>query len=507
MTKHNLKVLIMAAAASLVILALLFGCAAPKQTESDKFLERWKKLAEESRGISPSARKRTLDLKEDKSERTKRLRDALIQDKPLPTKKVTVQLRDVEVSVVLRALARAVGQSILINDRVTGKISVEVIDQPWHQVFQGILNAQGLSYTWEGEIVRIMTKEDMEVERPLTRLIKIDYTSAKDLKTNLEKILTHKDKDSVLGSIMVDEHTNSIIIQAIRADMKRILPLIVMLDRPTAQVLIKAHIIEANKDTARELGVQWGGLHRSGSVWLYPGTKSGTALGGDISTAPNPGSGLATNFPTALPLTLAGAGLNLGLLVSNLGESLLALQLSALQRDGKLNILSSPSITTLDNMPAFIESGKEVPFRTTDDTGKSVIEWKKATLKLQVTPHVIDGRMLKLEISTKKDELDFTQTVMGNPTIITKNAQTTVILMDGQTTVIGGLSKEKTSRSESGIPGLKDIPFLGFLFKGQGKTTNLEEVLIFITPYILKRLPVDGAKSRRQEDGALPEKK
>ncbi len=136
-------------------------------------------------------------------------------------------------------------------------------------------------------------------------------------------------------------------------------------------------------------------------------------------------------------------------------------------------------------------SGDEVPFQTVED-GEVKIEYKKAVLSLEVTPHVIDKDTLRLTIHTKKDELDFSRTVAGNPTVITKNAQTNVILFDGQTTVIGGLNKESQQKGDQGIPWLKDIPLFGYLFKGESKSKQMEEVLIFITPHILEEKIVDA---------------
>jgi type IV pilus assembly protein PilQ len=164
---------------------------------------------------------------------------------------------------------------------------------------------------------------------------------------------------------------------------------------------------------------------------------------------------------------------------------LLNVQLSALQDQGKLNILSSPSITTLDNQTAYIESGQDIPFQTVED-GEVNIEYKKATLRLTVTPHVIDDKTLKMFINVHKDEPDFSQTVLGNPTIITKNAETNVIQFDGQTIVIGGLNKETTNDSKTGVPLLEDIPGLGYLFKRKSAKNGMEDLLIFITPHILK---------------------
>ena len=199
------------------------------------------------------------------------------------------------------------------------------------------------------------------------------------------------------------------------------------------------------------------------------------------------GQGFGVNFPVSSEDMAAAGGVGaLGLLFGKIGDKILEIQLTALQKEGKLNILSSPSITTIDNQTAIIESGREVPFQTVSAEGNIQIEWKKAVLKLEVTPHVIDGKMLKMKIVTNKDELDFTRTVSGNPIIITKKAETNLILLDGQTTVIGGLTKEKNSDSESGIPGIKDIPVLGHFFKTTSKGTEMEEVLIFITPHILE---------------------
>ncbi len=161
------------------------------------------------------------------------------------------------------------------------------------------------------------------------------------------------------------------------------------------------------------------------------------------------------------------------------------MQLSALQSRGKLNILSSPSITTLDNQMAFTENGERVPFVSYSD-GDQEVSWEDAVLRLEITPHVIDGQSLKMKILIKKDEVDTSRDVAGNPYIIKKQTDTTLIVNDGETVVISGLSKQRTSGGDAGVPGLKDIPGLGYLFKADSKAEKLEEVLIFITPRILK---------------------
>ena len=181
----------------------------------------------------------------------------------------------------------------------------------------------------------------------------------------------------------------------------------------------------------------------------------------------------------------------LGLIYTRVGEYLLSAQLSALQDQGKLHILSSPSITTQDNKLAFIESGQDVPYQSVED-GEVNVKYQKAVLRLEVTPNVIDGNTLKLDIKVNKDEADFTRTVLGNPTIITKKAETNVIQNDGQTIVIGGLSQETASRNDTGTPFLEDIPGLGYLFKRKSSADQMEELLIFITPHILKPKAAGG---------------
>jgi type IV pilus assembly protein PilQ len=325
--------------------------------------------------------------------------------------------------------------------------------------------------------------------------VAVKYTEANKLKSNLEKFVTLDRSGKRTGSILVDEHTNSLIIQAIRTDMDRILAVVKKLDRPTPQVLIEAIIVEANKDVARELGIQWGGVYagKSGSkraivTGQQGGLSDGVPVSPDLADL-DVTSGSVVNLPA---MGLGGFNpMTLGLIYTRVGEYLLSAQLSALQDQGKLHILSSPSITTLDNQTALIESGQDVPFQSVED-GEVKVEYKKAVLALRVTPHVIDGDTLKMYIKVNKDEPDFSRTVLGNPTIITKNAETNVIQNDGQTVVIGGLSKQSSSRSKTGTPFLEDIPGLGYLFKRKSSADQMEELLIFITPHILKPRAMGG---------------
>jgi type IV pilus assembly protein PilQ len=484
-------------------LLLLAGCAQTPKMESDSFVDKWKAKAQESKGTSPAPSAAPRDLvKETGALRSAEPR-AVEVEKPLPTKRVSLKMSNVEVSVLLRALARAADVNIILNDRVTGRSNINITQAPWDQVFFGILRTHNLTYAWQGDIIRIMTADDLEedlrretrkrdlqiAEAPVTRIVPIKFSEATKLQETMKAFLTADKTNKPIGAVLVDQHTNSLVINAIPKDINAILAVIDKLDKPTPQVLIEAFIVEANKDVARDLGVQWGGAYQ-----ISGGDRRGFITGRDNSTGTTTGSNsnIGSNIDPStgnvvnLPI-LDPAASSIGFLYQNVGKFLLSAQLTALQNEGKLNILSSPSITTLDNLTALIESGRDVPFQSVQD-GEVNIEYKKAVLSLKVTPHVIDEQTLKLAVKVNKDEVDFSNAtkVQGNPTIITKQAETNVIQADGQTLVIGGLNKEQITDNQTGTPGLIDVPILSWLFKKESKANAREDLLIFITPTILK---------------------
>ncbi len=546
----------------IILFLFLVGCAAKEKKVDENIFsdfEKWKKLAENTEAYSPTPRKIS-KLEYQKKTKTEHLAEAqvtinnekkepvAIPKRPLPISPVTMQMHDVDVGVLFRTLAKAADVNIILNKSITGKASVNIKQLPWSQVFEGLLNTYGYTYFWMGDIIRVVSISDMQTQASLldakqmmelknrehdialmtltsekenleplqTRVVHVDYANPTELRDNLWEFLKvsksgfhekpkkneSSEQSNIRGSIVVDKHTNSLMIQATSNDMIGILELMEKLDKPTSQVRIEAFIVETTGETARELGVQWGGLghntHGNNNNWIGGplGSPDGSLFtSSDDATAESP-AGLAiahlpligsiANFPSSSGAGTTGwKGMTLGLMTENIGNFLLYAQLTALQEEGKLNILSKPSITTLDNQKAIIESGREIPYVSTND-GENSVEFKKAVLKLEATPHVIDGNNLKIKIITNKDELDFSNDVDGNPVILTKYAETEVFLQDGQTTVIGGLGKETQSSAESGIPGLKDIPILGMAFKQKNKSLEMEHVLIFITPHILK---------------------
>ncbi|MDY6832824.1 MAG: type IV pilus secretin PilQ [Thermodesulfobacteriota bacterium] len=508
----------------LAALCVSWGCAKDRSAvQQQDFLEKWQARAEASKGYSPGplpdmespvvmgADKEknnaieTIDVKpgyklgaEDGN--------ALIGLEGLPDTPVTIHMTDTDIAVILRALTKAAGKNIIIGAGVSGRANINAEGVPWKEAFAGLLRTHGLTYNRIGDTLRIKTLADIQQdfaienayrkqqgERSVTQVFFLKYSEAADV-ANLLKPVTARAAASAEGvkeaqqSVVVDKQNNAVIVHAALPGIEQCAALVRQIDRPTRQVLIEAHIVETSKDTARQLGIQWGGVAKDKQHSWFTGATEGpagqTLFDADGVPVPaNPSGNWAANFPA----NVGNTGLSLGYIYQDLGQSLIAAQLTALEEDGKLNILSSPSITTLDNSAAVIESGRDVPFQTVEDNEVN-IEWKKAVLSLAVTPHIIDEKTLRVKIKTHKDELDWSNATLtdGNPTIITKNAETEMILFDGQTTVIGGLNKQSSSQSQFGVPLLGRIPILGFFFRSTNRSNDMEEVLIFITPHILE---------------------
>ena len=381
-------------AAALLTAFLLAGCANKQNTaiEQDDFFERWQQKAQDSQGFSPPPKEHIVEVTDIFTTLEEEERDVEPVTRPLPRTNVSLKFRDsVEISTIMRMMSRAAGINIIMSSNVTGRTSMIIDNEPWDQAFESIIRTLGLAYVWEGNIIRIMSvsdmRKDIEIDtvrnerlaafaearklEPLqTSVVRIRYTSAEHVKENLERFLTRDDKGDPRGSVAVDQHNNALIIQAIADDTERILKLLQNLDQPRAQVLLKAHIVETTKDTARELGVQWGGRFRSGRlgdsdrVYLSPG--SGMAVPG-LRPDQAPWGGLSPVGPMVdFPADVSGGGSALSMMYGIIDGNILEFQLSALQEQGKLNIISSPSITTQDNQQAVTEHGEEIPFRVYD---------------------------------------------------------------------------------------------------------------------------------------------
>lgn len=505
------------------LLISLTACQKNEKLGEDLYeLKDWKKVAEESKRHTPQTEPRSFKRE------VASVQDVMIidSDKSLPEDLVTMKITEQSVAAVLRTLARVGKQNILIDDTIKSVITLNVEDVPWSSVFKGIMKTNSLNYVREGNVIRIVSSASVERELKLENLRKqlsqarkeavkaqemrirtiklhhldIDRTAA--MVSELLDIDEHKgqaiSQDIDDPAVVVDHDKNTLVIKAVPGDINKILSLIEKLDRPATQVLIEARIVMTTNKAARELGVQWGGLFKHRHTWLTPGANSTGSLEGTLDDGVNPTSGFFSNFPSpsmggGSGLLSGGSegdilgsnGLSLGLLYAD-GNMVLQAQLSALEEDGKAQLLSSPSITTLDNITAYVESGTEIPYQSESQNTGTTTEFKKAVLRLEVTPHVIDGQFVKMKIFASNDEPDRDfENKDQEPAILTRKAETTVLLMDGETTVIAGLTKEQSSKFRSGVPWLKDIPYLGALFRTDYNDNEMSDMLIFITPYIL----------------------
>jgi type IV pilus assembly protein PilQ len=486
----------------LVTAMIIAGCAAKAPKAKDSFFEKWGTLAKESKGHSPAPTQQTVEIPET-AKKGYPLEEGAGTGKALPKTPITMRMNNADIKAIIRSLSRAVNQNILIKNDIKGEVTVDVVNTPWNEVFESVLRSKSLSYIWDGSIIRVLAPEDRKNEPLVSQSIKVQFADIGKLKDSLQDLLSRDEKNVVRGSIKVDDYSRSLIVNGTREDLVKIITMVEKLDRPTKQITIKANIVEATKDAARNLGVRWGGMYNNGNLYLTPGgtliTPPPNPLGGnyrptfppDAGASGISGQGFGVNFPiSSSDMTAAGGAASLGLMFGTIGGSILEVQLQALQSEGVLNILSSPSITTMDNQMAYTENGERVPYVTTISTTAGTtqeVKFEDVVLRLEITPNVIDNRNLKMKIKVKKDEVDATRNVLGNPFIIKKQTETTLIVQDGETIVISGLTKNTTSNSESGVPWLTDIPVLGWLFKSDSRSSNLQEVLIFITPHILKQ--------------------
>lgn len=491
---------------ALACVMLFSGCASHDVTnlKKDPFMDHWKNESVERQGFSPAIE----DLAPEPRVLMKQQDRAMVgTDRPLPTTPVTLKLQNARLETVLRGMASAANVSLMMGSGITETVSLNVKNARWSDVFTSLLRANGLDYRWQGKILQVMTPAEKQKEvglmnlnnqlaeqyqtashnGPMTvQVVNVRYSDARSLQKSLQKFVA-RNKDAV---IEIDEHNNALVLQGTAVEQARMLALIEHLDRPRPQVQLKAYIIETTKEKARELGMQWGGKFSIGSQ------GSNQIVGGSGGTALQvPGtSNTIGSYPMGLDYSTivnsSGVG-KIGMAVGRLNGSFLETQLNLMERDGVLNILSSPSITTLDNKMAYTENGERVPYVSRDDDGDNDVQWEDAVLRLEMTPNVIDGQNLKLKVLIKKDEVDTSRNVEGNPFIIKKQTETTVMVKTGETIVISGLTKEKGNDSEAGVPGLRNIPGGKYVFGSTNRNIQMEEVLIFITPTILPTRAMD----------------
>ncbi len=380
---------------------------------------------------------------------------------------VSLKLVDVSLVDFFRAISELSGLNVLIDPDVSGSITINVEQVPWDQLFDAVLISHNLTRTIRGNLVRISTKRKLRDEEEAEQALKrasflardrvtvtrhLNYSSGEELIPSFERQLSER------GQINVDRRTNTLIITDVPESVDRISHLIETLDIPEKQVEIEARIIEATTRFARQLGAEFGFI-----------------FGSDL--ARNQGG-----FLVATPVTQP-AGIGFYSTGRALDTFRLDAAISAAERTGEARILSKPRVSAQNNAEATITQGAKIPIPVQINF-TTTVRYEIAALQLTVTPQITEEDTVSLNIKVENNVPDFSQTVLGIPTILTSESQTRVMVEDGGTTVIGGIFVEIDRESRDKVPGLGDIPVVGNLFKRSGTERETREILFFITPRI-----------------------
>jgi type IV pilus assembly protein PilQ len=411
---------------------------------------------------------------------------------------VSLDFQGADLRAVLRTFAEISGLNIVIDPTVQGTVDVALRDVPWDQALDIILRANKLGYAVDGTIVRIApnavlkTEEDerkalLEAQNDASQLgtlqRQLSYAKGEDVATLLKSanVLTRR------GQANVDPRTNTLIVRDVPSQFAEITTLIDGIDRAQPQVEIEARIVQTNKDYARALGVQWGFNGNANAAignttpLAFPNNGS---LGGRVGGTQGPGG--ATAQPTTVNLGVPAATSAIGLALGSVNGAFgLDVALSALERSGNGRLLSTPRVTTQNNVAAEMTQGVQIPIQTVANNTVTV-SFKDAALTLKVTPQITAANTVIMQISVENASPDFSRAVNNIPPINTQRANTQVLVSDGQTTVIGGIYVSQEQSSNDRTPALSRIPLLGWLFKRDTLNDQSTELLIFITPRIIK---------------------
>jgi type IV pilus assembly protein PilQ len=436
--------------------------------------------------------------------------------------KLSLNFQNIEVRALLQVIADFTNFNVVTSDAVTGNVTLRLKDVPWDQALDIILQAKGLGLRKSGNVLWIAPKEELAIKEkaeleakaqvtqlePLrTQSFQLNYTKAEEIAkgltgqntgggsssssnggTNSNRILSPR------GSLIYETRTNQLFISDIPSKLEEIAAMIAKIDIPVRQVLIEARIVEATDTFGRTLGVKLGTTQSIAGAYSAGGTKAvvgGTYTGvgwqtGQVATQPDFTNSQFVNLGANTTSDVFAGANAATFAVSLFGSSasrFLNLELSALESDGKGKIVSSPRVVTADQTKALIEQGEEIPYQQATSSGATSVTFKKAVLKLEVTPQITPEGNVILTVDVNKDSRG-TLTTMGYA-INNKHVQTLVLVENGGTVVIGGIYTQDEQESENKVPYLGDIPLLGNLFKNRARTSNKTELLIFITPKVV----------------------
>ena len=422
--------------------------------------------------------------------------------------KISINFQGLDFSYVMSLMAELGNINILVGDEVSGTVTAKIDNVSWDTAFQTILDMKTLvaDINATDGIIRVHTPEKLteqetaksaraevlkkkieleeSVEPILAEIFRLYYISPAQAKTTLEDLFASQGEEgaAVMNNlkITVEDTTRSIIVRGQKEDLDVIDAVIKEIDVKTKQVLIEAFIVDVTSTFAKALGSRIGAMTKKGTGDTSSTTISGT-IGGAATTSTGVTLGAAAGTVTNNSITGATSGIGI---IKMMGADVLKIELEALQSLGLNEILSSPSVFTLNNQEATITQGDQIPYQTTSD-GTTTTEFKEAALSLTVTPSIIgDGNVL-LDIQVNNDA---PKTIAGadEPGISTNEIKTKLLVTDGDIVVIGGIKKNTKNNTNTKTPGISDVPVVGNLFKGKNKTDELKELLIFIAPRVIQ---------------------
>ena len=437
-------------------------------------------------------------------------------DKPVYTgERLTLNFQDIETRAVLQLLADASGQNIVVSDSVTGNVTLRLQNVPWDQALDIVLRTKGLDKRRQDNVIivapseelasrekaELASKKDISELSPLrSEYLQVNYAKAADMAVLIKS--QGRSLLSARGNVAVDDRTNTLLLQDTAERLADIRRLVATLDIPVRQVLIESRIVIVNDDFTRELGAVLGftGVGRNGANGLV--TTTGTAAGTDqiigsaltntaAGNSPFPvsvptGATAANRYNVNLPASTPAGSIALGVLGA---DYLVDLELSAAQTETRAEIISSPRVITANQKEATIEQGVEIPYQESAASGATSVQFKKAVLSLKVTPQITPDNRIILNLDVKDDNVGTVVVASGGinvPSIDTREISTQVLVNDGQTVVLGGILATTHRTDETKVPFLGDVPVLGNLFKTSTKTNDKDELLIFVTPKILR---------------------
>ncbi len=414
--------------------------------------------------------------------------------------KLSLNFQDIDVRSVLQLIADFTDLNLVASDTVRGNITLRLQNVPWDQALDLVLKTKGLDQRKVGNVLlvapadEIAARERQELESrrqiaelaPLRReLIQVNYAKAADMAKLFQSVTSVDGAAEDRGSITVDDRTNSIIAYQTQDRLDELRRIVAQLDIPVRQVMIEARIVEANVDYEKQIGVNWRGARVGDNNFVIGGQ------GGNRPGAPGYGQNPGVQNPTTslgnfvdLGASSPTSGFGIGFITDN---TILDLQLSAMEASGNGEVVSQPKVVTSDKETAKILKGSEVPYQEASSSGATSTSFKEAALSLEVTPQITPDNRILIEVKVTKDAPDFSQAAQtgGVPSIAKNEVNAKVLVSDGETIVIGGVFSNTQSKSVDKVPFLGDLPYLGRLFRRDLVQDNKEELLIFLTPRIM----------------------